>query len=179
MSERQMTFQNDLVLVDRAANGGESAMYEKYYKQLVHLAEHEGIPPEESADLARATLMEMQHERSAEEVVSEEMMMIHLMQRRRSLIAAYLSNRERGIRRHRARLIKQQHAKFIVDFQPSVFLLISGLVSFAVLQLLTSQESVIALGTFCFGILGMWTLAYLSKFSSLKKAMVSKGFESK
>lgn len=176
MSERQMTFQNDLVSVDRAVNGSEAALYEKYYEQLMHLAEHAGIPPEESADLARAALMKALGDmQPTGDAISEKWM----MQFSRSVVAGYVSNRERGIRRHRARLIKQQHAKFIVDFQPSVFLLISGLVSFAVLQLLTSQESVIALGTFCFGILGMWTLAYLSKFSSLKKAMVSKGFESK
>lgn len=164
MSDEQMTFQNDLALVARIVNDDEAAADEfvrKHYEQFVRLAGQAGISPGDIKYIARtvryAMIDQMRRELFQDEDLAK--FSIAAKQRRAQFIAE---------------AAEQQRARFIADLQPSFFLLISGLISFIVLRLLTTQELTIALGTFNFGIIGMWALAYLSKIHSLKKTLKQK-----
>ncbi|MGH9842324.1 MAG: hypothetical protein ACREEM_26540 [Blastocatellia bacterium] len=51
------------------------------------------------------------------------------------------------------------------------YLLVSGIIGFTILRLLTDQEAVIALGTLDLAIIGMWIWAFWSKARLLSAAL--------
>ncbi|MEK7831096.1 MAG: hypothetical protein AAB401_08425 [Acidobacteriota bacterium] len=53
----------------------------------------------------------------------------------------------------------------------SLYMLIAGLLGFLLFRLLTREDQAIALGTFCFGMIGMWALAFMYKVRLLKKLL--------
>jgi len=67
--------------------------------------------------------------------------------------------------------VKRREAFRLSETRLAFYMLVSGIISFAILRLLTDQELVIALGTLNLAIIGMWVWAYWSKARLLRATL--------